>query len=237
MKILQRIGGWVVILIVPVVLVLFGIGVLLSPIYIQVEYRMPYFPADGYGFTREERLYWADLSIDYLLNNEGIEFLSELKFPEGQQAAGSCEDFLPPRDCSYFYNDRELSHMVDVKVVLRYAIAVFIGSLVVLIGIGFWAKRLGWWPDFKKSLSYGGWLTVGLIAVLLMYVIINFRSLFVTFHEIFFASGTWVFRFSDSLIRLFPVTFWRDAFVWIGLISLVCGAALGYILGRKDSSS
>jgi len=233
MKLLERISGWIVISLVPVVLVLFGIGVLLSPIYIQLEYRMPYFPEDRYGFTMEERLYWADLSIDYLLNNAGIEFLEELKFSEGQQAAGSCEDFLPPRDCGYFYNDRELSHMVDVKVVLRYAIVVFFSALAVLIGLGFWAKSTDWWRDFKKSLSYGGWLTVGLIAALLVYVVINFRSLFITFHEIFFSSGTWVFQFSDSLIRLFPVTFWRDAFIWVGVIALVCGAVLGYFMGKK----
>jgi integral membrane protein (TIGR01906 family) len=123
--------------------------------------------------------------------------------------------------------------MVDVKIVLRYAMVVFFGSLLLLVGLGVWAKRLGWWQDFKKALSSGGWLTVGLIAALLVYVIINFRSLFITFHEIFFASGTWVFRFSDSLIRLFPVTFWRDAFIWVGVIAFACGAALGYWGRRK----
>jgi integral membrane protein (TIGR01906 family) len=124
--------------------------------------------------------------------------------------------------------------MVDVKIVLRYAIVVFFGSLVVLAGLGFWAKRSGWWQEFKKALSNGGWLTVGLITALLVYVIINFQSLFITFHEIFFASGTWVFRFSDSLIRLFPVTFWRDAFIWVGVIALVGGVTLGYFLGRRS---
>ena len=51
MSIGKRISGWLVTLLVPVVLVLFGVGVLLSPLYIQVEYRMPYFPDDPYGFS------------------------------------------------------------------------------------------------------------------------------------------------------------------------------------------
>ena len=233
---LQKISGILVVLLVPIVLVLFGVGVLLSPVYINVEYRMPYFPDDPYGFTQAERLYWADLSIDYLLNTAGIEFLGDLKFPDGEQAAGSCQDYLPPRDCSFFYNDRELSHMYDVKVVVRYAALGFLVAILVLVGLGFWAKRCDWWPNFKKALSYGGWLTVGLITALLVYVAINFNALFITFHEIFFASGTWVFRFSDSLIRLFPVVFWRDAFIWVGVIALIGGASLGYFMGKSANS-
>jgi integral membrane protein (TIGR01906 family) len=233
MTVLKKISSWVVTLLVPIVLVLFGVGVLLSPIYIQVEYHMPYFPEDGYGFTIEERLYWAGLSIDYLFNQEGINFQADLQFPEGQQAAGSCEDYLPPRDCSYLYNDRELGHMLDVKVVVRYAIIGFIGALLVMLGLGVWSKRSDWWSEFKWALARGGWLTVGVIAALMIYLVINFNDLFITFHEIFFRSGTWVFRFSDSLIRLFPVIFWRDAFIWVGVIALGGGAALGYFLGVR----
>ena len=234
MTVLKKLSGWVVTLLIPVVLVLFGIGILLSPIYIQIEYRMPYFPNDRYGFTMDERLYWADLSIDYLLNREGIEFLAELQFPEGQQAAGSCEDYAAPRDCGYLYNDRELSHMLDVKIVVQYAVWAFLGSLIILISLGTWAKRTDWWAEYKWSLARGGWLTVGLIAALMVYLVINFNDLFITFHEIFFKDGTWFFRFSDSLIRLFPVIFWRDAFIWVGAIALIGGAAMGYYLGRKD---
>jgi len=228
-----RVSGWFATFLVPVVLILFGVGILLSPIYINIEYRMPYFPEDRYGFSMEERLYWADLSIDYLLNREDISFLAELKYPEGQTAAGSCEDYAPPRDCSYFYNDRELSHMLDVKMVVRYAIIVFIVSIIALSGLAVWARKSDWWSEYKWALARGGWLTVGLITALMIYLLINFNNLFITFHQIFFESGTWVFRFSDSLIRLFPVTFWRDAFVWVGLIALLGGLALGYFLGMK----
>ena len=221
-------------LLIPVVLVLLGIGILLTPVYIQIEYRMPYFPDDKYGFSMEERLYWAGLSIEYLLNSENIDFLAELHFPDGQQAAGSCEDYIAPRDCGYFYNDRELRHMFDVKIVVRYAMLVFFGSIFVLIGLGIWAKNSDWWKDYKRSIARGGWLTVGLIITLMIYLVINFNDLFIRFHEIFFKSGTWIFRFTDSLIRLFPVVFWRDAFIWVGVIAFLGGAALGYIFGFKN---
>ena len=233
MDIMKKVSSWIVTLLVPVELVLLGVGILLSPLFIHVEYRLPYFPDDPYGFTLEERLKWAGLSIDYLLNLEGIDFLADLKFGDGIQAAGSCEDYLSPRDCSFLYNDRELSHMYDVKIVVRYAIFVFFGSMLFLIGIGIWAKKANWWLEYKSALSRGGWLTVGLITAMLIYLVINFNDLFITFHEIFFKSGTWVFRFTDSLIRLFPVVFWRDAFIWVGAIAMGSGAAIGYFLGRR----
>lgn len=177
---------------------------------------------------------FGGISRKYILNREGIEYLAELQFPNGQQAAGSCEDYLLPRDCSYLYNDRELHHMVDAKVIARYAIWFLWGSLIFIFGMGYWAKKSKGWQEFKIALARGGWLTVGLVIILLIYVALNFNQLFITFHEIFFASGTWVFRFSDSLIRLFPVNFWRDAFIWIGVIALGSGASLGYFLGRKE---
>ena len=235
MEIMKKVSAWLVTLLVPIGLVLFGVGILLSPLFIHVEYRLPYFPDDPYGFSLEERLKWADLSIDYLLNLKGIDFLADLKFEDGIQAAGSCEDYLPPRDCSFLYNDRELSHMYDVKIVVRYAIIVFLGSLLLLFGLGIWAKKSNWWSEFKLALSRGGWLTIGLITVMLIYLVINFNDLFITFHEIFFKSGTWVFRFTDSLIRLFPVVFWRDAFIWVGVIAMGGGAAIGYFFGRKEN--
>jgi integral membrane protein (TIGR01906 family) len=233
MKMLQIVSAWLVTILIPIVLVLLGVGVLLSPLYIQLEYRLPYFPEDPYGFTMEERLYWADLSIDYLLNSEDIDFLARLQFPKGQQAAGSCEDYLPPRDCSYLYNDRELGHMLDVKIVVRTAFIVFAASILIIAGLGYWAKRSDWWAAFKRALARGGWLTVALVVALLIYIAINFNQLFITFHEIFFKSGTWVFRFSDSLFRLFPVIFWRDAFIWVGMLALLLGASLGYFFGMR----
>lgn len=234
MNLFKKILSWIIILLVPIVLVLIGVRILLSPIFIQIEYRLPYFPEDRYGFTLEDRLQWANPSRKYILNREGIDYLAELQFEDGQQAAGSCEDYLTPRDCGYLYNDRELHHMVDAKVIARYAMWFLWGSIFFILGMGYWAYKSDGWQAYKQALSRGGWLTVGLIAILLIYVAVNFNSLFITFHEIFFASGTWVFKFSDSLIRLFPVTFWRDAFVWIGVIALGGGTALGYFLGRTD---
>jgi len=59
---------------------------------------------------------------------------------------------------------------------------------------------------------------------------------FVAFHEVFFDPGTWVFRYSDTLIRLFPERFWRDAFLAIAALSLVGGLAVALGLRQKASN-
>ena len=48
--------SYLVSLLTPIALIGTALRILLSPIYFNVEYRMPYFPIDEYGMTQEERL-------------------------------------------------------------------------------------------------------------------------------------------------------------------------------------
>lgn len=212
---------WLVTIFVPVVLVLAAVRILLTPIFIQLEYRMPYFPDDSYGFSFEERLHWANISRVYMLNAEGIEFLGDQKLDQETP----------------LYNERELKHMLDVKIVIRWAMGIMWFGLVYLIGMGYWAKKTDFLLEYRSSLSLGGWITVGLIVLILIYLAINFNSLFILFHRIFFEGETWLFNFSDSLIRLFPLEFWRDAFIWVGTLALLGGVGLGYLLSLKRNRS
>jgi integral membrane protein (TIGR01906 family) len=229
-----KLFSWVVTLAVPVALVLTTVRLLLSPVFINIEYNVPGFPADPFGFTREDRLYWANIARLYLLNDAGIEYLADLRFPDGGVA--------PPQtcrtmdDCTRLYNDRELQHMLDVKNVVQAALKVWIGSLLVLVGLGVWAWFGGWFPQYKFGLGRGGWLTVILIAGILAFVLFAFGIIFVAFHNVFFEAGTWQFLFSDTLIRLFPERFWRDIFLAVGLISGGAGLLMGYLFRGKLSS-
>jgi integral membrane protein (TIGR01906 family) len=107
---------------------------------------------------------------------------------------------------------------------------VFLGALLMVVFWGYWSQKFDTWVEYKRSLSRGGWLTIGIIVVILGYLALNFNSLFTNFHRIFFEGDTWLFRFSDTLIRLFPLRFWRDAFIWIGTLSLLAGFGLGYFM-------
>lgn len=199
---------------VPVFLVLFAVGILLTPLYIQIEYRLPGFPEDPYGFTTEERLYWANITRKYLVENKNIDYLAEKDLDEDTP----------------LYNTRELRHLYDVKVVIRSSAFVFIGVSVYSGIMTYWSKKSGRLHQLKKAMSRGGWLTVLIIISILIYLILNFNSLFVAFHRIFFEGDTWLFRYSDTLIRLFPIRFWRDAFIWIGLMTLGAGFGVGYFV-------
>jgi integral membrane protein (TIGR01906 family) len=214
----NKLLSWVVAILVPLVLILTSVRLLLTPTFVQLEYRTPNFPPDPYGFTQEDRLFWSMIALDYLLNNEGIDFLEELQFEDGTAV----------------YNTRELGHMVDVKNVLQSTLLVWYISLGGIFLLGIWAYLGDWLTGYKQGLRRGGWITVVLIAVTMVAVLIGFSVFFVLFHGVFFDPGTWVFRFSDTLIRLFPERFWRDAFIAIGLLSLAGGLALG--IGFRNSS-
>jgi integral membrane protein (TIGR01906 family) len=212
MKPIQRVLNWISTILVPIFLILFGVRILLSPIYINVEYRLPGFPDDPYGFNFSERLYWADVSRRFLLNDDEIDILAEEKLDENTP----------------LYNQRELRHMEDVKVVLGGVLLVFYFSILYLISYGYWSRRSNMWQEFIQSISRGGFLTVSLIFMILIYLGINFNSLFTNFHRVFFEGDTWLFSYSDTLIRLFPIRFWRDAFLWIGIMALTGGISIGY---------
>ena len=213
--------SWIVAILVPVMLILTAVRLLITPAFVQLEYRTPNFPPDSYGFTREDRLYWSQIALDYLLNDESISFLEDLQFEDGSQV----------------YNARELKHMVDVKNVVQAALIVWYASLISIFLLGIWAYWGGWWDEYRYGLARGGWITVILIAVTLVGVMIAFSVFFVFFHQVFFDSGTWVFRFSDTLIRLFPERFWRDTFVAVGLLSMAGGFGLGLGFRRKTSET
>jgi integral membrane protein (TIGR01906 family) len=215
MKALKSILKILIIILVPCLLLMTSIRLLITPFYPRVEYRMPGFPADDFGFSESERLLYAEASINYLLNSEPISFLGDLKFKDG----------------SPLYISRELSHMLDVKILVQgmFKAWVLIFAFLVLCGITAW--RTSWLGEYFRSISTGGWATLGLVGLLIMSVFLDFSALFTGFHRIFFTGDTWLFYTSDSLIRLFPERFWSDAFIYIGIFTIF-GGLIAIFAGR-----
>lgn len=216
---LSSLLSWLVTLLTPLFLLGLGLRILLTPLFYNVEYRMPYFPPDTYGFTQEDRLRWAPYAVDYLLNDADISYLGDLTFEDG----------------SPLYNERELSHMHDVKLVTRGALKVWYVAVILVVGLGIWARYGKWWQAYRQGLRRGGWLMIGLVSVIGLFGAVAFWQFFTLFHELFFQGDSWLFLYSDTLIRLFPLQFWQDAFLWAGLISV--GAALALALGLREKSA
>lgn len=211
MRTLQKVLSWFVTFLLPVALTFLGVRLLLTHTFPEIEYRTPGFPADEYGFTLQDRLQWSGISIDYLLNDADISFLSDLTFPDGAP----------------LFNGRELSHMQDVKNVVQPVLWVGYGVWFLVLGLGLWARFGGWWPEYVRGVWRGGWLTVGLVAVIGILAGISFWQFFTVFHELFFTGDSWLFLYSDTLIRLFPMRFWQDAFLFAGALDVLGGLALG----------
>lgn len=209
---------WLATLLLPIAIVMTAVRLLLAPWFLTFEYNTPNFPADRYGFSYEDRLHWANLSLEYLVNDAGVEFVGGLRFSDG----------------SAVFNERELSHFIDVKKILTAALAVWRGALVGLVLLALWSWRTGRLSAYRLGLARGGWLTTIAIAGIVLFVLLSFNILFVAFHNVFFDPGTWTFDWSDTFIRLFPERFWRDIFLYIGGFSLAAGAAIGYYGGRNQ---
>ena len=205
---LPRILSWLVAALVPVALTLSAVRLLLTPAFLQGEYRTPGFPPDPYGFTLEDRLRWALPTLAYLLNDADISFLADLRLDDGTP----------------LYNARELRHLEDTKRLVQGALRVWSGAWIALALLGAWAWWGRWWREFRRGLARGGWLTVALLGLVILVALASFGPLFVLFHRLFFEGDTWLFAYSDTLIRLFPMRFWRDAFVLAGALALAWGA-------------
>ncbi len=222
MKFIFSLLSWLVTLLIPFALIGLGLRVLLTPLFLQVEYNMPYFPPDDYGFTKADRLKWAPYALNYLTNNQGISYLADLKFEDGKP----------------LYNERELSHMNDVKRVTQGALRVWYGTLALLLLLGVWAWFGKWWQVYRLGLMRGGWLMVALAVTIGLIVVVGialnpdvFWNFFAGFHHLFFTGNSWLFEYSDTLIRLFPIRFWEDAFLWAAAVALAGG--VGLALGLK----
>jgi integral membrane protein (TIGR01906 family) len=209
----------------PIVLVGISLRLLLSPLFPQVEYRMPGFPEDDYGFTMEERLKWSTIAIEYLVNDADTSFLGDLKFDDG----------------SPLYNERELSHMDDVKRVTKGVLNVFYLTLAGLTILGLYSRRREQWQAWLLGLRRGGlaiiWLAGAVAVVVLvgMFILPSlFWDFFTGFHKIFFEGDSWMFLTSDTLIRLFPLRFWQDTFLFAAGLSVL--GAICLIVGVKRAA-
>ena len=211
MKFVFMVVKILLVILIPLFIILTSIRILTNPLYPQFEYNTPGFPPDPYGFTKADRLKYAGISIDYLLNNSDISFFDQYKLADG----------------SPMYNERELSHMRDVKILIQNAFLGWgiLGILLVLAGVISWQQKN--LSPFFRALSRGGWATLVIIGLILVGVVVSFNGLFTDFHRILFTGDTWLFYYSDTLIRLFPMQFWQDAFIWMGIFAIIQALIFG----------
>jgi integral membrane protein (TIGR01906 family) len=195
---------------VPLILVIGMARLLTLPWYPVWEYAKASFPADPLGMAPEERLRLARASITFLNTPRGVGRLDDLQFADGTVA----------------FNAREVSHMDDVKLVYDQLTSATLIAFVIAVAAAYVLIRLGRLTLVWGALSDGSLFTLCVLVILGVWMAVGFDAFFTAFHGIFFAGGTWLFEYSDTLIRLFPLQFWEDA----GLIIAVGVGVLAFAL-------
>ena len=211
MKKYQKLIIVLIILFTPLMIVTSSIRVALTPLFVNIEYNLPNFPEDEYGFSMEERLDWAKYAIKYVSGRISDQEFAEQTFPDG----------------SPLFNEREIKHMIDVRNLTVINIMFWrIFTLITVLLVLFAWKEVEWRAPILTGASRGAYLTLSLIAAVLVFLAVNFNQLFTGFHLIFFEGDSWLFYLSDTLIRLFPLKFWRDLFIFIGGFSVLFSGIL-----------
>jgi len=214
--------GGAIIVGTPPVIVLGLLYVLISPVYLRYEYGKADFPP-ATRLSASQRYAVAMECIRYLRTDMGIAVLRDLEGDEGP-----------------LFNERELRHMRDVKEVTRRAFALHRACTVLLLGAVLYLARYGQRGKWARRLVQGTGLTIGLVILILAIAAVNFNWFFTVFHRLFFEGDTWLFRYTDTLIQLFPLRFWFDAVqLWIlGVViaSCIIGGATLWWLYRSSAT-
>jgi integral membrane protein (TIGR01906 family) len=175
MKKYQKLIIVLIILFTPLMIVTSSIRVALTPLFVNIEYNLPNFPEDEYGFSMEERLDWAKYAIKYVSGRISDQDFAGQTFP----------------DDSPLFNEREIKHMIDVRNLTVITIMFWrIFTLITILLVLFAWKEVEWRAPILTGASRGAYLTLSLIAAVLVFLTINFDQLFTGFHLIFFEGDT-----------------------------------------------
>ncbi len=199
----------VIVLTVGVVLAVLPVRLLLQPWIIHFEYNR--LSPDEYGMNPAERLRLGLDGLESIAGPEGMAVLYRAQFDDGQPA----------------FAEREISHMLDVRIVAGQLFTVQAIAFVLMVAVGVVLYRS---PATRLALAAA--LRTGALAVLAAvvgvstFVVMAFNSFFTTFHQLFFSGDSWLFAYTDTLIRLYPLQFWIDVTVMICVAIVVESVAL-----------
>jgi len=203
---MRRLAQLLIIIALPAFLLLTNVRLLMTTAFLRYEYGRTGFPAPA-DVTPAQRMAIAQTTLAYVRGHADLEALRRLP-----------------------YREKEVRHLVDVRVLTGRAFAVhWLTGVLLLLSLLFLARTPATRPLAARSLLHGCGLTLALLGAVALVVAVNFDWFFVRFHRLFFVGDSWIFDVSDTLIQVFPVPFWFDAA--LGLALLTMGEALAVGLG------
>jgi integral membrane protein (TIGR01906 family) len=128
-------------------------------------------------------------------------------------------------------DDRERSHLRDVRSVMSVALVAFVAAIAFIVVAGTLARRR---PTFWRGVRAGARLLAAAVVVLGALSIVAFDAMFDLFHRLFFASGSYTFDpTTDRLVQLFPDQFWSETTIALGLVLLALAWDVNRLASRR----
>jgi integral membrane protein (TIGR01906 family) len=205
----RRLLQIIVISLVPLFLILGAARLLTTDEFLTFEYGKPSFPSDMDGFTPEQRFILASTNIHYV----------RAHLPDDELVKQSLNG-------AQVFNEREVAHMADVRNVFQIVLRIWQASFLLLLLLGVVFVKSGERIAFASAIKQGGFASSAIILTVGLLAIFAWDTWFELFHRFLFVPGTWLFSYTDALIRLFPFQFWFDATVTLATIGFVGGLAL-----------
>jgi len=116
------------------------------------------------------------------------------------------------------FNEREISHMRDVKNITLWLRSVMYALLIVIIALSLFIEK----KEYIKILKRGAVITLGFGLIIGILVLIKFEWFFLQLHYLLFTNMLWMLNArTDMLVRLFPESFFRILSVKIVFLFLM----------------
>jgi integral membrane protein (TIGR01906 family) len=127
-------------------------------------------------------------------------------------------------------DSREVSHMADVRGVFMALGAVGLLALIALVATAA-GSRLN--RSFWRGVEIGATVLAGGVVVVGIFLAVFFDQVFLLFHDVFFAPGSFSFDpRTEKLVQLFPDQFWSDTSIALAAVVLALGLASRWLAHR-----
>ncbi|MBR5337111.1 MAG: TIGR01906 family membrane protein [Lachnospiraceae bacterium] len=207
--------------------VIASLCLIVASVVLSVEFNI----TDNSFFINEYIKCRVDISLD--MNLDDIEVVSKemMKYLYGER-----DDLVvyTTMGGTYreFFNDREKTHMIDVKAMLDTAIAVRTACLLaaaVIIGVLAFIWRRGVAVFLARSYLLACAATAAFFAFIGIFIAaFGFTEFWERFHGVFFTNDLWLLNpATDMMIRLLPEQFFSDLVARSVLVfGIICGVLI-----------
>jgi integral membrane protein (TIGR01906 family) len=137
------------------------------------------------------------------------------------------------------FNQREILHMADVRDLFRLVYRIHEFALVYVVAyvaaVYLWSRERSMRRLARQAIT-AGIATVAVLSLAAVGVVLGFDAIFEQFHLLSFSNDFWQLDpRTDRLVQMFPMGFWFDVTLAVGVLSVIQGGAvalagLGYII-------